>query len=206
MYAFRNSGFTREQLTNLGVTGKDVPIATQTPLFPPLISRPIEIDIDVALDYKVTWKEDFRSHLFDVHSKSELNLNDDSYSSKIAVSFNKKAYFIQFLYYFLKSFKNALEKEHKKKLQFKFAWDLMPAELRPQSKRKATMKPAKAKRVKIIPNIFVEEKLKILEQKEKENPETDEKSAKGDEDSEEDVENVFISEQLKVFSSHNVLK
>lgn len=87
MYAFRNSGLTREQLTNLGVTGKDVPIATQTPLFPPLISRPIEIDKNnVALDYKVTWKEDFRSHLFDVHSKSELNLTDDSYSSKIAVS------------------------------------------------------------------------------------------------------------------------
>lgn len=90
MYAFRNSGFTKEQLTNLGVTGKDVPIAAQTPLFPPLISRPIEIDNknNVALDYKVTWKEDFRSHLFDVHSNSELNLTDDSYSSKVAVSFN----------------------------------------------------------------------------------------------------------------------
>lgn len=79
-------GFTREQLTNLGVTGKDVPIAAQTPLFPPLISRPIEIQSNVALDYKITWKEDFRSHLFDIHSKSELNLNDDSYSNKVAVS------------------------------------------------------------------------------------------------------------------------
>lgn len=87
MYAFRNSGFTKEQLNNLGVTGKDVPIATQTPLFPPLISRPIEIDMNnVALDYKVMWKEDFRSRLFDVHSNAEPNLTDDSYSSKIAVS------------------------------------------------------------------------------------------------------------------------
>lgn len=87
MYAFRNSGFTKEQLTNLGVTGKDIPNATQTPLFPPLNSRPIEIDKNnVAMAYKVVWKEDFRSHLFDVHSNSDLNLNDDSYSSKIAVS------------------------------------------------------------------------------------------------------------------------
>lgn len=85
MYAFRNSGFTKEQLTNLGVTGKDVPIAAQTPLFPPLISRPIEIEKTVSLDYKVVWKEDFRSHLFEVHSNSELNLTDDSYSSKVAV-------------------------------------------------------------------------------------------------------------------------
>lgn len=88
MYAYRNSGFTKEQLTNLGVTGKDVPIASQTPLFPPLISRPIEFDNknNVALDYKVTWKEDFRSHLFDVHSNSVLNLTDESYSNKVAVS------------------------------------------------------------------------------------------------------------------------
>jgi hypothetical protein len=86
MYAFRNSGFTKEQLTNLGVTGKDVPITAQTPLFPPLSNRPIEIDSkNNALDYKVVWKEDFRSHLFDVHSHSELNLMDDSYSTKIAV-------------------------------------------------------------------------------------------------------------------------
>ena len=87
MYAFRNSNFTKEQLTNLGVTGKDVPIAAQTPLFPPMLSRPLEIAGNVALDYKVVWKEDFRGHLFDVHSKSELNLTDDSYSSKVAVNF-----------------------------------------------------------------------------------------------------------------------
>lgn len=86
MYAFRNSGLTKEQLTNLGVSGKDIPIATLTPLFPPLISRPVEVEKNVALDYKVVWKEDFRSHLFEVHSNSELNLTDDSYSSKVAVS------------------------------------------------------------------------------------------------------------------------
>lgn len=86
MYAFRNSGFTKEQLTNMGVTGKEAPVAVTTSLFPPLISRPIEIEKNSALDYKVVWKEDFRSHLFEVHSNSELNLTDDSYSSKVAVS------------------------------------------------------------------------------------------------------------------------
>lgn len=88
MYAFRNSGFTKEQLTNLGVTGKDVPITAQTPLFPPLISRPIEIDTNTSeMLYKIVWKEEFRSHLHDVHSNFDLNLVDDSYSTKIAVSF-----------------------------------------------------------------------------------------------------------------------
>jgi hypothetical protein len=86
MYAFRNSGLTKEQLTNFGVTGKEVPIASQTPLFPPLISRPIELEKNVAMDYKVVWKEDFRNHMYEVHSNSELNLENDSYSSKLSVS------------------------------------------------------------------------------------------------------------------------
>lgn len=75
-------------------------------------------------------------------------------------------------------------------MQFKFAWSQMPAELRPQSKRKAATKPSKAKRVKIIPTEVVEQKLKILEQKEKENPEGDERSVKGENESDEDLENV----------------
>lgn len=86
MYAFRNSGLTKEQLTNLGVTGKEVPITTPTTLFPPLISRPIVIEYNKNLDYKVVWKEQFRSHLHEIHSKSELNLTDDTYSSKVSVS------------------------------------------------------------------------------------------------------------------------
>lgn len=87
MYPFRNSGFTKEQLNNLGVTGKEPPVVAPTSLFPPLLSRPIEIDKNnSALDYKVVWKEEFRVHLFDVHSNSVLNLTDDSYSSKVAVS------------------------------------------------------------------------------------------------------------------------
>lgn len=66
----------------------------------------------------------------------------------------------------------------------------MPAELRPLSKRKATDKPNKAKRIKIVPTEVVEEKMKILEQKEKENPDGEEKSVKGDNESDDDLENV----------------
>lgn len=88
-----------------------------------------------------------------------------------------------------KIFQNELEKEHKKKLQFKFAWNQMPTELRPLSKRKNTAKPNKAKRVKAIPTEVVEQKFKILEQKERENPDGDEKSVK-DNESDEDIENV----------------
>lgn len=66
----------------------------------------------------------------------------------------------------------------------------MPVELRPQSKRKAVVNHTKTKKVKIIPKEVVEEKLMILEQKEKENPEADERSVKGEGDSEDDLENV----------------
>lgn len=67
----------------------------------------------------------------------------------------------------------------------------MPSELRPQSKRKSTnATPNKAKRVKVVPAQVVEEKLKILEQKERENPEGDDRSVKAENESDEEVENV----------------
>lgn len=67
----------------------------------------------------------------------------------------------------------------------------MPAELKPQSKRRANMKPSKVKKLKVIPTEVVEQKLKILEQKELENPDG-ERSVKGDNDSDEDVERVSV--------------
>lgn len=66
----------------------------------------------------------------------------------------------------------------------------MPAEIRPQSKRKLTSKPVRVKRVKVVPTEIVEQKMKILEQKEKDNPDGDDKSVKGDNESDEEGENV----------------
>jgi hypothetical protein len=66
----------------------------------------------------------------------------------------------------------------------------MPTELRPSSKRKNTARPNKAKRLKAVPKEVVEQKLKILEQKEMENPDGEEKSVKGDNESDEEIENV----------------
>lgn len=87
MYAFRNSGLTKEQLTNFGVTGKDVPLASQSPLFPALIAKPIEIEkTKVSLEFCTVWRDEFRAHLYDIHSNSEINLKDDSYSTRVAVS------------------------------------------------------------------------------------------------------------------------
>lgn len=63
----------------------------------------------------------------------------------------------------------------------------MPEELRPQSKRKAVVKPNKAKRAKIVAPEVIEQKLKILEQKEKENPEG-EKAAKTGHESDDELE------------------
>lgn len=65
----------------------------------------------------------------------------------------------------------------------------MPAELRPLSKRKNTTKPNKAKRSKAIPTEVVEQKFKILEQKEMENADGDEKSVK-DNESDDEIDNV----------------
>jgi DNA-directed RNA polymerase III subunit RPC7 len=66
----------------------------------------------------------------------------------------------------------------------------MPAELRPSSKRKNTARPNKAKRLKAVPKEVVEQKLQILEQKELENPDGEEKSVKGDNESDDEIENV----------------
>lgn len=74
----------------------------------------------------------------------------------------------------------------------------MPAELRPQNKRKANSMPNKVKRVKTVPNEVVEQKLKILEQKEKENPEGEERSVKGENDSEDELENVSEFQSWKI--------
>lgn len=67
----------------------------------------------------------------------------------------------------------------------------MPSELRPQSKRKSTTAaPNKAKRIKVVPTQIVEEKLKILEEKERQNPDGDDRSVKAENESDEEVENV----------------
>ena len=58
MFANKNSGgLTKEQLNSLGVTGKDIPVATSTPLFPHLISKPVELEPNPAREYKIVWKE-----------------------------------------------------------------------------------------------------------------------------------------------------
>jgi hypothetical protein len=102
------------------------------------------------------------------------------------------------------SFQNELEKEHKKKLQFKFAWNQMPAELRPLNKRKNTAKPNKAKRLKVVSTEVVEQKFKILEQKEMENPDGDEKSVKGNE-SDEEIENVSKKINFLLYNSRTLI-
>jgi hypothetical protein len=63
----------------------------------------------------------------------------------------------------------------------------MPSELKPQNKRKLVAKPNKAKRIKNIPKEEVEKKFNILEQKEKEQRDGDEKSVKGENESDEEL-------------------
>lgn len=67
----------------------------------------------------------------------------------------------------------------------------MPAELRPMAKRKSTAK-AKPQIKKMKKVELIEKKLEILEEKEKIDRDNDEKSNKGDNDSDEDIEDVRI--------------
>lgn len=89
MFALKNTVFTKEQLTSLGVT-KDTLGTTvhNTSAFPALNCRPVEIKSNPAIDYKIVWKEEFRSHLYDIHSSnSEVQMTENnSYSSEMAVS------------------------------------------------------------------------------------------------------------------------
>lgn len=68
----------------------------------------------------------------------------------------------------------------------------MPSELRPQSrhKRKLTVKPNKVKRARAIPAEVVNEKLQLLEQKEQENTDGDDKSVKAENESDEEFDDV----------------
>lgn len=107
-------------------------------------------------------------------------MNADSFSSKVAVSkiikLTTRKYLIILTQYFLKL---ALEKEHKKKLQFKFAWSQMPQELRPQASKRKLVKSKAEPHMKKKPKTVekIEEKLQLLEQKEKDDRD-DEKSEK----------------------------
>lgn len=89
-------------------------------------------------------------------------------------------------------FQSAFEKEHKKKMQFKFAYSQMPFELRSAAYKKklSSLKPSKAKKLKMDTD-NIQEKLKILEQKESEKSDQFEtqNKVKGDNDSDDDLEN-----------------
>ncbi|CAG9808316.1 unnamed protein product [Chironomus riparius] len=188
MYSFRNSSLTKEQLNNLGVTSKDSNATQFTrPLFPILASKPSEIEKNVGLDYKMVWKEDFRSRLFEIHS-NPTNQNSDSYSFKIA---------------------NALEKEHKQKLQLKFAYSQMPAELNIQNLRKRVNKSKSAipnKKRKMLKMEDVTKELEILEKKENlHDDEGSEKAADGSDDEGEiegDVEDPELDDETDYHNNY----
>lgn len=89
MYGLKNTGFTKDQLTSLGVTKESMQTsAHNTSAFPALNCRPIEIKSNASLDYKIVWKEEFRSHLHDIRGLSgeEMMSENISYSSEMAVS------------------------------------------------------------------------------------------------------------------------
>lgn len=199
MFGLKNTGFTKEQLTSLGVTKDTQGTVHNTSSFPALNCRPMEIKCNPSIDYKIVWKEEFRSHLFDTHSSnSEVRMTDNiSYSSEMAVSLISGTNYNVDLFIISHLFQSAFEKEHKKKMQFKFAYSQMPFELRSSAYKKklsSEMKPSKAKKLKMDSD-KIQEKLKILEQKESEKSDQIETQnrIKGEIDSDDDLENVIFS-------------
>ncbi|CAD7080964.1 unnamed protein product [Hermetia illucens] len=163
------SSLTQEQLQVLGCVGKDIPSVPTAPppTFPPLLSKPVPLENSTVQDYMTLWKEDFLTQMRDSPYHLEPAVHNNS---------NIQRYSDQFV--------NVLENS-KQKSKVEIPWHLMPAELRPNWKRrKVATAPTLPKKKK---ENLIEDRLKVLEQKEKidENPE---KQAVHGSDSEEEKE------------------
>ncbi|XP_052860886.1 DNA-directed RNA polymerase III subunit RPC7 [Anopheles cruzii] len=141
---------TQEQLQSLGVTSKEIQAVTSAappPIYPPLMSKPVQLESSVDRNYKILWKEDFISYLREsayFTTKKCSKLPVQRYSDKVI---------------------NVIENDPKTKRDGDFLWNCMPAEVRPNFKRiKTATSTGKTKRARTAADI--DAKLQALEQKE----------------------------------------
>ncbi|KAH8300445.1 hypothetical protein KR018_006107 [Drosophila ironensis] len=139
--------FTAEQMSMLGCT-KDLPVQTAPPpTFPPVLNRPTALETTPNQNYQLLWKEDFLTRMRDSP------------------------------YYILSNSQDTQSKEHKEwrekalerlrlNTQPEFNYKLMPRELNTTSRkrRNADQKPRL-----LAKKANIEDRLKVLEQKELKN-------------------------------------
>ncbi|XP_031634195.1 DNA-directed RNA polymerase III subunit RPC7 [Contarinia nasturtii] len=168
-----SSSLRPEQLQGMGIMGKDMPSSTVAPppTFPPLLNRPALFEKSPERDFMIEWKETFLSYL--KNSSYYTGANDET-----------------------KRIHSRFYLENSQIDNGAFNWSMMPAELRPNWKRKANSKDVNRKMAR---DVNVEETLKALEQKEK-NKKT---GRNDDEDKESETEDLEDEEQDEEMDDEN---
>ncbi|XP_018792200.1 PREDICTED: DNA-directed RNA polymerase III subunit RPC7-like [Bactrocera latifrons] len=166
----KTGSLTQEQLQTLGCIGKDIP-QVQTappPTFPPLMSKPVKLETTAAQNYQILWREAYLNHMRDSpyflapkipNANSTLQSYSDQWASAV---------------------ENA-----KTKTKADFIWQMMPTELHITQKKRRV---AGGDKIVSKKPRNIDDHLKVLEEKERNEDEKDITKASSDSEHEEEEE------------------
>ncbi|XP_016986088.1 DNA-directed RNA polymerase III subunit RPC7 [Drosophila rhopaloa] len=157
---------TAEQMAMLGCT-KDLPVQTAPPpTFPPVLNRPTTIETTATQNYQLLWKEDFLNRMRD--------------SPYYIVSASQESQNLEH-----KDWREKAMKRMKLKTQPEFNYKAMPQELNISSRKRrgADIRPKL-----LTKKTNIEDRLKVLEQKELKSGGGEQDEVKQESDSEQEEE------------------
>ncbi|XP_017111738.1 DNA-directed RNA polymerase III subunit RPC7 [Drosophila elegans] len=157
---------TAEQMAMLGCT-KDLPVQTAPPpTFPPVLNRPTTIETTATQNYQLLWKEDFLNRMRD--------------SPYYIVSASQETQNLEH-----KDWREKAMKHLKLKTQPEFNYKAMPQELNISSRKRrgADIRPKL-----LAKKTNIEDRLKVLEQKELKSGGNEQDEIKQESDSEQEEE------------------
>ncbi|XP_011180799.2 DNA-directed RNA polymerase III subunit RPC7-like [Zeugodacus cucurbitae] len=174
----KTGSLTQEQLQTLGCIGKDIP-QVQTappPTFPPLMSKPVKLETTAAQNYQILWREAYINHMRDspyflAPKISNGNSTLQSYSDQWA---------------------SAVENA-KTKTKADFIWQMMPTELHITQKKRRV---AGGDKIVTKKPKNIDDRLKVLEEKERNEDEKDITKATSDSEHEEEEEEAPADEEM----------
>ncbi|XP_037933362.1 DNA-directed RNA polymerase III subunit RPC7-like [Teleopsis dalmanni] len=168
---------TQDQINKMGI-GTEMPIQTAPPpTYPQLLSKPVTMEITSAQSYQILWKEDFLNHMRDspyfLLPKVNTKLNMQRQVDQLVA---------------------ALE-DSKMKTKPDFNWQLLPPELHLTGKRRIATadKNVPTKKLKTE---NIEDRLKLLEEKERTEGDKDLLDKANSESEVEDEEEVAADEEM----------
>ncbi|EDW94727.1 DNA-directed RNA polymerase III subunit RPC7-like [Drosophila yakuba] len=157
---------TAEQMAMLGCT-KDMPVQTAPPpTFPPVLNRPTALETTATQNYQLLWKEDFLNRMRD----SPYYIVSASQDTKNLVH---------------KDWREKAMERMKLKAHPDFNYKAMPQELNISSRKR---RGADAKPKLLAKKTNIEDRLKVLEQKELKSGGGEQDEAKQESDSEQEEE------------------